>query len=384
MADTVTDVYLQHQVSVSQYAKGEIRNILRSLERMQSNIIADLTTKASLSNMRTIKLKQELKVVNRAIRESYENIGAEYAESSAAFKLQESGWQSTALSRLSATEVPILSFSEISRGAGMDRFEGKVFSQHLTGLSKKSSLKLRQTIIEGVSLGRSNIKIVKTLMPLFRIEKRDLKAIVRTGIQANSASVRDSYFRKYNNIVRQGYWAATLDGRTTKTICAPRDGLQYTVPDHTPKFHGMAWIGGPPAHWNCRSAFIPIVVEGRGTRPAFDFNKETGSRATSTIRVETSKTGRTMRKAQKGARLGANQKRMGRGGQVPGDLNFKTWFRDQPEWFQESYLGKTKAKLYRKGGLTLDKFSEGVGRELTLKELESLFPNQWASAFGAA
>jgi len=46
--------------------------------------------------------------------------------------------------------------------------------------------------------------------------------------------------------------------------------------------------------------------------------------------------------------------------------------RSQPDWFIESSLGKTRAKLFKEGGLSIDKFTDMNGRPLTLKEMKQL------------
>ena len=46
--------------------------------------------------------------------------------------------------------------------------------------------------------------------------------------------------------------------------------------------------------------------------------------------------------------------------------------RSQPDWFIESSLGKTRAKLFKEGGLSIDKFTDMNGRPLTLKEMKAL------------
>jgi hypothetical protein len=117
------------------------------------------------------------------------------------------------------------------------------------------------------------------------------------------------------------------------------------------------------------------------TRVGFDFNKEARGRARSTIRVETGDNGRALRAMNKFER--GPSKRMGKGRQFDATIKFSDWFDNQPKWFQESYLGKKKARLFRKGGLPLEKFSEKASRSLTLDELEKLFPRQWKQAFGS-
>lgn len=56
-------------------------------------------------------------------------------------------------------------------------------------------------------------------------------------------------------------------------------------------------------------------------------------------------------------------------GQVPAKTNYNDWLKTQSQDFQLDTLGKTRAELFRKGGLTLDRFIEVDGTTLTLKEI---------------
>lgn len=56
-------------------------------------------------------------------------------------------------------------------------------------------------------------------------------------------------------------------------------------------------------------------------------------------------------------------------GQVPAKVNYQEWIGRQSVSFQNDVLGVTKARLFRKGGLTLDKFVNRRGDELNLKQL---------------
>ena len=43
-------------------------------------------------------------------------------------------------------------------------------------------------------------------------------------------------------------------------------------------------------------------------------------------------------------------------------------------------LGKAKAELFRKGGLTVDKFVDRFDKPLTLEELRLTYPTAWEKA----
>ena len=56
-------------------------------------------------------------------------------------------------------------------------------------------------------------------------------------------------------------------------------------------------------------------------------------------------------------------------GQVAAKTTYDKWLRGRSVEFQEDILGVQKSKLFRQGGLTLDKFVDRNGAEYTLDEL---------------
>ncbi|MBL4656263.1 MAG: hypothetical protein JKY33_10625 [Bacteroidia bacterium] len=350
------------------------------MERIQNKIIERLNNLSLLSGATKKRLLHELSGIVGLLKDGYKEIGRDYAKSTSKFLLSESGWQSQALSGLAESEVAIISIPEIAGFKTLDRFEGKTFREHLSHLARRDSRLLRRAIVDGVSLGRSNAVIADEIAGSLKMGKRDLQTLIRTGIQSNAAAIKDAYLDQYSDVIAAVYWMATLDGRVT-VICRTRDGLKYTADTKQPIDHGVAWIGGPPAHFNCRSVAVPITANIEGSRAGFDFNKESRGKPRSSIRVDTDANNKFKSVLSKGEHAKNKSKNMGKGRQYSANLEFKDWFKTQPAWFQDEYLGKKKARLYRRGGLTLEKFSEKASRSLTLKELEKLYPRQWEQAF---
>ncbi len=56
-------------------------------------------------------------------------------------------------------------------------------------------------------------------------------------------------------------------------------------------------------------------------------------------------------------------------GQVAGDINYGQWLKGKPAAFQDEVLGAERGKLFRSGGITVDRFADSRGREYTLDEL---------------
>ena len=65
---------------------------------------------------------------------------------------------------------------------------------------------------------------------------------------------------------------------------------------------------------------------------------------------------------------------------VRGQQTYGKWLRKQPKAFQIEALGPTKAQLFRKGELAVERFTDRTNAPLTLDELRRLNPVAWAKA----
>ena len=131
-------------------------------------------------------------------------------------------------------------------------------------------------------------------------------------------------------------FVATLDSRTT-TTCRSLDGKTFKL--------GQGPT--PPVHINCRSTTVAVPAK------QFQFLSE----------------GRT---------------RASKSGPVKANVTYYDWLKKQPKKFQEDALGKTRAKLFRDGGISAKRFGElQLDRNfqpLTLDELMKKEPIIFARA----
>jgi hypothetical protein len=149
-------------------------------------------------------------------------------------------------------------------------------------------------------------------------------------------------------MVKAVQWVSTLDTRTSE-ICRLRDGLQYTTDTHKPIGHKVPWLGGPGrAHWQCRSSSVPVLKSWREL--GIDMDELTPST------------------------------RASMDGQVPAEQTYTEWLRKQSAARQDEVLGPSRGKLFRTGGLPMDRFYNDKGQFLTLPELAE----REASAFKRA
>lgn len=171
---------------------------------------------------------------------------------------------------------------------------------------------------------------------------RQAEALVRTSVQQISSDAKMMMFQQNRDILKGVQWVATLDGRTT-LLCASRDSLLWDL-DGNPIGHNLPFLGGPPAHWGCRSTLVPVVksFEEMGATPGIDQEYldtlEPGTRASLQ-------------------------------GEVPETTTFDDWFQTLTEDKQRAYLGQTKFDIWQEKGLTMAQMANQFGNPLTITQL---------------
>lgn len=175
---------------------------------------------------------------------------------------------------------------------------------------------------------------------------RQAQTLVRTSVQQISADSRLAMFQQNADVLKGVTWVSTLDGRTT-ILCASRDGLAYDLQGN-PIGHKLPFLGGPPAHWGCRSALAPLVksFEELGATPGTD-KKWLGSLDDAT--------------------------RASIDGQVPQITTFDSWFGGLTEADQIAYLGPRKFEIWKDAGLTMSEMADQFGNPLTLQQLADAY-----------
>jgi SPP1 gp7 family putative phage head morphogenesis protein len=198
----------------------------------------------------------------------------------------------------------------------------------------------------GVSLGETNAQIARRIVgaggdkgpEVLPKGRRDAFSVTRTAVQTIANDARLATFEANEDIIKEVQWISTLDSRTSD-ICVARSGLIWTFPGYKPKGHDIPWLGGPPAHWACRSTVIPIT--------------------------------KTFRE------LGIDQDevpastRASMDGQIAADTTFAQFLASKPPQFADEMLGKGRAQLWRDGKITLQDLLNPKGVPLTLRQLEA-------------
>lgn len=159
-------------------------------------------------------------------------------------------------------------------------------------------------------------------------------------------------------------------------ICRARDGKMAPV-GGKPLPKGAEPLkppsARPPGHPNCRSVITSVVedAERLGERPANPTTEKMLLREYTKAEGLDPVTKRSdLPRGHKGAfdryKRGRVRELIGR---VPATDTYQTWLTRQSAEFQDDVLGKTRGRLFRKGGLKLDRFVDREGNEYTLDEL---------------
>lgn len=166
--------------------------------------------------------------------------------------------------------------------------------------------------------------------------RRQAEAVARTAVQHVASRSRMATWQRNPDVVQKYKFVATLDSRTT-VRCRSLDGRTFEV--------GRG--PNPPIHINCRSTTVAVPEK------KFEILEE-------------------------------GQTRASKDGYVPAGQTYYQWLKKQPKAFQIDVLGPTRARLFREGGLSADKFARmNLDRNfnpLNLEEMKLKEPSVFARA----
>lgn len=275
---------------------------------------------ASLASPRAQEILERMRREVRSLRErSFAAALALMAASLTGLWENEAGFLTT-LHPSAATE-PVRQDVSIESTLPVD---GRTVGSWMLGLAATDVERIAQAFTVAAMMGDTRRQAVQRVLGLSSLDGGGgVTETTRNAIEgiARTAAVATSSdarmaFAEANG-VRMVRFTAVLDHRTTE-ICMSLDGKVTT----------LASARRPPIHFNCRSMLVPVLP----------------------------------------------------GLALPARQSYPDWLAGQSAETQAEILGVTKAKLFRNGGLTIDRFVDYAGRPYSLMELAKF--NQ--SAFRAA
>lgn len=341
------DPTLQHAVFLERLKSGEVRKFAPFLRRIDRELRERLT-RGGITQFQRGRLEAMLAEIDsmlaatlgeytRQLQLDLRSIAEHEARATGAVLAAQSGFSphvpTIGLVWTAATVEPLQ--------AG----DGKLLAGFIKEWSDSERARVTGAIRLGVAQGQTVPEMVRTIRGtraanyadgLLAVTSRNAETVVRTSVAHVGMTARHAVYTANDDILAGYQWDATIDSRT----CVTCMGLDKRV---------FTFGKGPrePAHPNCRCATVPVLTE------EFRFLDEGAQRAS-------------------------------QDGPIDARTSYFAWLKDQPQSFVEKVLGKTRAKLFRDGGLSAERFAalqlDRRWEPLTLEELKRLEPAAWSRA----
>jgi len=387
--DQFLDAMIRHQIFLMRLSGGLQKRIIKLLNATEVDMANEIRrrlaqgsgqglTPANVNRMnRLIKVITAMRVdVWKVAEKEWIDELLELAKAEPAFI---AGMTKTVAPVTLVTELPS---PQLLRSIVTARpFQGRIMRVWARSLAATDIARIGDAIKIGMVQSETNQQIARRVVGsaalrgrdgVTQITRRNAEAITRTAVNHVANQAKREFFKSNSDLFDKEQYVATLDGVTT-AICMSIDGRLFEI--------GRGPI--PPLHFNCRSLRVAVLsASALGNRPMKPVTERMLLReysAANGLPTVTSR-GALPRGSRGKFDIFARGRTRELVGQVPADVNYGTFLRRQPVGFQNDVLGVTKGKLFRNGGLTLDKFVTRIGDELTLAQLAA----KHASAFTQA
>lgn len=370
---TLYDDALRRSIALERFKSSEIRRLLEFVAGLEQRIRHQLRTgyPEVRSRSRAELLNRELRKI---IREAKEELYQRQVEGLDLFADQEIDSYVESLNdalppKMALAIEFIKPASPILFQAATGEFEatliqGKTLAEWYDSTFDGLADRVRREVRLGLIEGRGVEDVVDTIVASKRAPgaatatlRRQIDSLTRTGLQTAASRAREAVYQENSPLIKAVRWVSTLDGRTSG-ICKARDNLEFPV-DEGPR---------PPAHFNCRSTTVPV------TKSWEKLGIKSSSGYVPPAMRPFVKSTRRVRDIPKSERLQLI-------GRIEADTTYGAWLKRQTHAFQDETLGPTKAKLFREGGLTLDKFvNMETGKEFNLEQLRTRYKQNFRRA----
>ncbi len=346
----IKDDFSRHAHFIEQYKNGNVNKFEAFLRRVAKGLRGELLKTNTVTSQSRIEAK--LKFVEDLITTEFTAYTDEIAEQIELFAVSEAGFVAETVKNASGVSFTLPSDAQLIAAVNARPFNTKLLKDYLKDFTSQQAKAVSNAVSMGFYEGKTTPEIVRDIIGTkaqnfkngtLHTSRTSAETMVRTALSHTSSVARNKTYEDNDDLIPYYEWVSTLDGRTSP-ICRSRDGMVWKV-NKGPL---------PPAHPNCRSTTAPLFKE--------DVKVTKGS----------TKTG-----PEKLTKIPEGGTRASIDGQVSADLTYNDWLKRQTKAFQVDVLGKQKAELFRKGGLTMDQFVNNKGQELTLDQLQAKYPTAW-------
>lgn len=376
------DAMIRHQIGLLRLS-GSIRNrILKLLDETERDVKAEIERRLSRS-MSTRSQELTIKAIRAIRNDAWKKSAEVWREEMLELVREEPQFLATAMQTVAPVKLiaALPAVDSLRALIAHHPFEGRVLRDWSRQVARADLRRIEQGIRIGIVQGETPQQIARRVVGtvqqrgkdgLTEISRRNATAITRTAVNSFSNAAKRLFYQANSDLFSEEIYVATLDSRTTP-VCRSLDGKTFPI--------GKGPI--PPLHWNCRSLRVASFDgEAFGLRPAKPVTQQQLLREYSKRHSLGRITSRdALPRGHKGAFYTFSRGRIRElTGQVDARVTYQEWLGRQSRDFQDDVLGPTRGRLFRRGGLTLDKFVNRQGDEITLAQLA----RRDAAAFRAA
>lgn len=273
----------------------------------------------------------------------------------------------------SATSLPRVVENSLS--------SGRTLQQWFLKIAADDAARIEAVIQQGISSGWSIDQIADNIAGtaengykdgVFNTTRREAVNMARTVCNGVANSAKMAFYQANDDVITGVEILSTLDGRTCP-VCASLDRKRYKMDEQAPSL---------PLHNMCRCVLLPVT-------PASDFADEQRPMAKADFMAEAQRSFENKNKGQKFSDLDEDQKkklyyqamreyekRTGESAyeQSDGAVSFREYFTEHmTEQQRKDWLGPERYKLWKRGGVSLDKFIPPYPQKrMTVEELKKL------------
>lgn len=248
-----------------------------------------------------------------------------------------------------------LNAATISRIVDDTLVQGDVMKEWWGGLSKDVKARVEKEMRMGLLAGESTAELRKRLNDVTGWGNVQSQRVARTSMQSVIQQARLDVLKANSDVIGGMQWVARLDTRTSD-ICIGLDNQVWDL-EGNPVDARDPFPGPPPAHWNCRSALVPVL------KSLDELKKDTPKKAKALL--EAGKASLLASAAIEASALLLDSKLV-----RPYVQAFEDWLRKQTKEVVEEVLGSKKAAMWASGKIpNLRSLLSQKSRALRVKDL---------------
>lgn len=397
--DSQIEIAIRHEISVNRLAASIVRSridpafvdISELVRRLlddydQAMPSRDLEALRKRTRKALIKALDDMWAASTSDLKDFSEYEAEYHSSTIAALVGAQALPVSAAALAKKYDQPLLLASGDSKTIGL-------WPEYVAG-NKSAVLDLvdaeiRSGRASGMTLGQMITRLVGTKKKgytdglIVSKARKWAENLVRTGTSHYANAARDAVADGLKKHIEGKVFSNVLDNRTT------RQCLHHGQQAHQGKIYKLNDPAAPriPLHFNCRSIWL-FKLYGvdpfAGKRASLGGKKGKDAEDEYAMREQALRDKRELRAQQRAdgkdtpttpskvRYAGKKDATMFDPKQIDANVSPQKFMESQPDWFLESALGKTRAKLFRKGGLPIEKFTDVMGNPLTLKQMRVL------------